>query len=367
MDHPTRVVATLAQELIRIDSRSSVSNVRVAERLERELTGFEVERLGYVDDDGVDKVVLVATRGRGGLALSGHMDTVPDTGWLTDPWSGRIEDDTLYGLGSADMKGPVASIVVAAQSLHGRIPVALLLTTDEETTKAGARAVLGSELLKRYAPSGILVAEPTRLVPVRGHRSHVEFIATAAGTQAHSSTGRGRNANWDLVPFLVELRRIYDRLRSEPGLQDVNYDPPYSDFNLVIDNHGTAVNVTVAKATVRVKFRYSAGIDPEPVLEAVRAAAGAAGLKLRELREGSPPELPAEHPLIQTAVELTGVAARTAPYGTDASVLQALAPCVVMGPGDIADAHSPHESVSLAALAGAVPLFQRMAERMARG
>ena len=367
MDHPTRVVATLAQELIRIDSRSSVSNLPIAERLQRELTGFEVERLPFIDDDGVDKVALVATRGRGGLAFSGHMDTVPDTGWLTDPWSGRIEDDTLYGLGAADMKGPVAALVVAAQTLPGRIPIALLLTTDEETNKAGARAMLGSALIRQYAPCGILVAEPTRLIPVRGHRAHIEFVATATGTQAHSSTGRGKNANWDLVPFLQELRRIYDRLRTDPALQDSHYDPMYSDFNLVIDNFGTAVNVTVPKATVRIKFRYSAGIDPEPILEAVRNAAEAANLKLTEKREGTPPELPPEHPLIHTAVELTGAPARTAPYGTDASVLQSIAPCVIMGPGDITVAHTPHEAVSLAALAEAVPLFQRMAERLARG
>ena len=367
MDHPTRIVATLAQDLVRIDSRSSVSNLKLAERLERELSGFDVERRPYIDDDGIEKVALVATRGRGGLAFSGHMDTVPDTGWLTDPWSGRIEGDLLYGLGSADMKGPLAALVVAAQSLPGRIPIALLITTDEETTKAGARALLGSELVRRYAPCGILVAEPTGLVPVRGHRSHIEFTATATGTQAHSSTGRGRNANWDLVPFLADLRRIYERLRGDALLQDANYDPPFSDFNPVIDNFGAAVNVTVPKATVRVKFRYSAGVDPTPIVDAVRAAAQTAGLKLAEKREGSPPELPADHPLIATATELTGHAARTAPYGTDASELQAIAPCVVMGPGDIAVAHTPHECISLPALAEAVPLFQRMAERMARG
>ena len=367
MDHPTRVVATLAQDLVRIDSRSSVSNLPVAERLQQELTGFEVERRPYVDDDGIDKVALVATRGRGGLVFSGHMDTVPDTGWLTDPWAGRIEDDLLYGLGATDMKGPVAALVVAAQTLPGRIPIALLLTTDEETTKAGARAVIGSELMRRYAPCGILIAEPTRLTPVRGHRSHIEFIATAAGTQAHSSTGRGRNANWDLVPFLAEMRRIYDRLRTEPAFQDPAYDPPFSDFNPVIDNFGAAVNVTVPKATVRIKFRYSANVDPAPVVSAVRAAATAAGLKLTEKQEGTPPELPADHPLIATAVELTGAPARTAPYGTDASELQALAPCVIIGPGDIAVAHTPHEAVNLIELAGAVPLFQRMAEQLARG
>lgn len=367
MDHPTRIVATLTQDLVRIDSRSSVSNLPIAERLQRELLGFEVERLPYTDENGIDKVALVATRGRGGLAFSGHMDTVPDTGWLTDPWSGRIEGDMLYGLGAADMKGPVAALVVAAQTLPGRVPVALLLTTDEETTKEGARAVLRSDLVRRYAPTGILVAEPTNLAPVRGHRAHVEFIATATGTQAHSSTGRGRNANWDLIPFLVALRGIYERLRTEPAFRDEAYEPPTSDFNPVIDNHGAAVSVTVPRATVRVKFRYSAGIDPEPIAEAVRAAAAAAGLKLQEKREGRPPELPADHRLIRAASDLTGLAARTVPYGTDASELQALAPCVVMGPGDIALAHTPHEAVSLTGLASTVPLFQRMADQMARG
>ena len=367
MDHPTRIVATLAQDLVRIDSRSTVSNLPVAERIERELAGFEVERCPYVDDEGTDKVALVAVRGRGGLALSGHMDTVPDTGWLTDPWSGRIENDVLYGLGSADMKGPVAALVVAAQTMPGRVPMALFLTTDEETTKAGARAVVGSDLAQRYAACGILVAEPTQLVPVRGHRAHIEFTATATGTQAHSSTGRGRNANWDLVPFLAELRRIYDRLRTDTELQDTDYDPPFSDFNPVIDNFGSAVNVTVPKAVVRVKFRYSAGVDPQPIADAVRWAADAAGLKLTEKREGIPPELPADHRLVRAAAELTGHEPRTAPYGTDASELQALAPCVVLGPGNIAVAHTPHESVRLAELAESVPLFQRMAERFARG
>ena len=366
MDHPTRVLATLAQDLVRIDSRSSVSNMAVVERLERELSGFDVERIPYVDEDGVDKCALVATRGTGGLAFSGHMDTVPDTGWLTDPWSGRIEEDTLFGLGSADMKGPVAAIVIAAQTLPGRIPVALLLTTDEETTKSGARAVVGSELVRQYTPCGIVVAEPTRLQPVRGHRSHIEFTAIARGVQAHSSTGRGRNANWDLIPFLAALREIHERLRTDPLLQDTAYDPVFSDFNPIIENHGTAVNVTVPKATVRVKYRYSAGIDPASVIDSVQRAADAAGLVLSTKHEGHPPELPADHLLIQTATELTGAPAVTAPYGTDASELQAIAPCVVLGPGDITTAHTPHEEVSLSALATAVPLFQRMAQRLAR-
>jgi acetylornithine deacetylase len=71
-----------------------------------------------------------------------------------------------------------------------RVPATLLITTDEETTKAGARAVAGSDLARRLGLRGVLVAEPTGLVPVRGHRASMNITATAEGVQAHSSTAR---------------------------------------------------------------------------------------------------------------------------------------------------------------------------------
>ena len=358
----------LTRDLVRLDSRSFVSNLPVAERVEAALAGFDVERLDYADSAGVAKRVLVAHRGgAGGLALSGHMDTVPDTGWQDDPWSARIDaQGVLHGLGSTDMKGPVAAAIVAARALPAHVPVTLLITTDEETTKQGARTIAQrSELARRVKPSGILVVEPTTLLPVRGHRAHIAFTCVATGVQAHSSTGKGRNANWDLIPFLAEMKSVFERLRSDPTLQDPEYDPPFSDFNLVIDNHGAAVNVTVPKATARIKFRYSAKVDPTPVLQAVRAAAARTGVAVTEATEGFPPELPAEHPFVRTCVDIAGASAGTAPYGTDASELQALAPCVVLGPGDIGVAHTPHEAVRLADLAAAVPVFMQLAERMA--
>ena len=358
----------LARDLVAIDSRSFVSNLQVADRIEAALRGFEVERLDYSDAAGVVKRVLVAHRGpAGGLAFSGHMDTVPDTGWTEDPWSARVEGGVLRGLGSADMKGPLAACIEAAQALPQGVPATLLITTDEETTKLGAKEIVArSELLLRAKPRAILVAEPTGMVPVRGHRAHIQFTATAHGVQAHSSTGEGRNANWALVPFLVEMRRVFEWLRADPALQDTAYDPPFGDFNPVIDNHGTAINVTVPLATVRIKFRYSASVDPMLVVRRVRDAAVAAGLTLEEAWEGRPPELPAGHELIAQVERVTGNTATTAPYGTDAAELSAIAPCFLLGPGSIAVAHKPGESIPVAALEGAVPVFMQLAERMAQ-
>ncbi len=360
-----RDVVALTRELVSLDSRSFVSNIKVADRVEAALAGFEIERLDYTDEAGVAKRALVAHRGPvGGIALSGHMDTVPDTGWQDDPWSARVDDGVMHGLGTTDMKGPVAAAIVSARALAADVPVTLLITTDEETTKQGARLIAQqSQLVRRVGLRGIVVVEPTSMVPVRGHRSHIAFTCVATGVQAHSSTGRGRNANWELIPFLVEMKSVFERLRSDASLQDADYAPPFSDFNLVIDNHGAAVNVTVPKATARIKFRYSAKVDPGPVLQAVHGVAARFGIAVSEAREGFPPELPADHQLVQLCGDAVGKAAGTAPYGTDASELQAIAPCVVLGPGDIGEAHTPTEKVRVADLVAAVPVLMRIVEK----
>ena len=359
----SELVTTLARDLVRIDSRSTISNLPLADRLEAELDEFQIERIDYKDANGINKCVLVAARGSGGLAFCGHMDTVPHTGWTTDPWSGLIEGDTLHGLGSTDMKGPLASLVAAAIALPANVPVALFITTDEETTKQGASLLARtSDLARAFQPRGIVIAEPTRMIPVRGHRSHIEFSVVATGIQAHSSTGAGRNANWMLMPFMADMAILFERLRTDPELQDADYVPPFSDFNPIIDNHGAVINMTVPKATARIRYRYSAAIDPTPVIDAVRQAADKHALDLSILRGAPPPELSADHPLIAQAVALTDSAAVTVPFGTDASELQALAPCLILGPGSIDDAHKPGESVSLSALIDAVPLFTRLAE-----
>ena len=85
---------------------------------------------------------------------------------------------------------------------------------------------------------------------------------------------------------MVEMQRLFERLRTDPALQDAGYDPPFSDFNPVIDNHGTAVNVTVPKATRADQIPLQRRVDPAPVLAAVHEAAAKHGLEVTETREG---------------------------------------------------------------------------------
>jgi acetylornithine deacetylase len=198
MTEHSQAVLELARDLVRIDSRSFVSNLPIAERIESALAGFDLERIDYRDANGVDKRALVAHRGpkasegaEQGLAFCGHMDTVPDTGWQDDPFSARLESGKLCGLGSADMKGPLAAAIVAACALPSDVPITLLLTTNEETTKAGAREIARrSRLAKSSRPRGIVVVEPTGMVPVRGHRAHIRFTAVATHSGAQQQRTR---------------------------------------------------------------------------------------------------------------------------------------------------------------------------------
>jgi acetylornithine deacetylase len=315
----------------------------------------------------VEKAALAALRGEAGLpclALSGHLDTVPPAGWSRDPFAAEVEEGLLYGLGSTDMKGPVAAAIEAARQAPGYVGALLLLTADEEWTKEGARRLVDeSEILRATTPRGIVVVEPTSLIPIRGHRVDVQFIAEATGVQAHSSTAEGRNANIDLIPFLADMRELHLELRRNEAHHDPAYDPPWCDLNIVIENHGAAPNVTVGRATCRMKLRYSKRINPEWIVERIEDSARKSRLALRVQREAPPPEIPANHPLASLASDVADAPPAVVGFGTDASELSRAAPCVVFGPGSIADAHTPDESIAVAGLERAVPLLTELLKR----
>lgn len=357
----------LAQNLIRFDTRSSKTNLPLIEFIEGELRDWNVERVAYRDADGIEKAALVARRGPEegpAIALSGHLDTVPPVGWQRDPFTPRIEKGRLYGLGSVDMKGPVAAAIVAASTLPEQIPVMLLLTTDEETTKEGARRIVAeSASMAKSPPAVVVVVEPTGLRCVRGHRVDIQFIADATGIQAHSSTPDGRNANIALIPFLSDMRELHLKLRHDTSLHDPAYQPPWCDLNIVVDNYGAATNLTVGRATCRMKLRYSKSIDPDWIVAAVENSSRRNCLDLTIRPEGTPPELPVDHPLVEQAASLTGLPPLVVGFGTDASQFSAIAPCIVFGPGSIEQAHKPDEYIDVGELERSVSLLRNLVVR----
>ncbi len=357
----------LLRRMIGIDSRSFVSNLAIAELMEGELAGWQVERIDYVDPAGVKKRNLVAVEPgqRPRIAFAGHLDTVADTEWQRNPFEATLEGDNLHGLGACDMKGPIAAFVTAIKALPPAERPMIVLTADEETGKQGAReTVARSALLKDIAPACFLVAEPTVNGIVRGHRVDVQFVAHAKGVQAHSSTGKGLNANIAMIPFLADMRALYLRLREDTSLHDPQYDPPFCDLNMVVDNYGAFNNVTVGLATTRIKFRYSKSFDPAWVIAEVTQSATRHGLELIVKPEAPPPELPPDHPLVVKAEAILGRRAEVAGIGTEASEYSRLAPAIVCGPGDVAHAHRPVEHINMAQFVASIDNFRRLAREL---
>lgn len=360
-------VLQLLRDLISIDSRSAVCSVPVFNAVAEELKDWELEFVDYVDVKGVVKRNMVARceSSLSKLAFAGHLDTVPDTGWEREPFGATIENHLLYGLGSSDMKGPIASFIVAANSMPASERPMIVLTSDEEAGKQGVREVVArSELLANYRPDCFVVAEPTALGVVRGHRVDVAFTVSAHGIQAHSSTGKGLNANIALIPFLYDMRELHLHLRSDTSLHDSQYDPPFADLNFVIDNYGAFPNTTVGLATCRIKFRYSKAFNPAYVIDKVRASAKFHNLEVDVKPEAPPPELPADHFLVKGAERIAGSTSRVAGLGTEASEYSKLAPCLVFGPGDIEHAHKPTEYIDMRQLELSTNLFRRMASEL---
>jgi acetylornithine deacetylase len=365
-NEPDRIIE-LTKRLIAVDSRSPISSCAVFDLVATELPDWQLEYIDYVDANGIQKRNLVARSSTSSskVAFAGHLDTVPDTGWTREPFNASIEGGRLYGLGASDMKGPIASFIVAANSLPADSRPMLVLTSDEESGKQGVREVVArSRFLRETAPKCFVVAEPTGLGVLRGHRVDVAFTVNSKGIQAHSSTGKGLNANIALIPFLSDMRDLHLQLREDRSLHDVQYDPPYADLNFVIDNYGAFPNTTVGVATCRIKFRYSKSFNPNYVIERVRASAAKHKLEIDVRPEAPPPELPPDHELVRQAESILGVKAAVAGLGTEASEYSKLAPCLVFGPGDIDHAHKPTEYIDLRQLTESAGLYRQLARNL---
>jgi acetylornithine deacetylase/succinyl-diaminopimelate desuccinylase-like protein len=118
-----QTVVDLLCEMIAIDSRSSVSNVPLANFMQSQLDHWEIERIDYVDAQGIAKTNIVAAdpESASPLAFAGHLDTVSPAGWNTDPFRAAIAGDRLIGLGATDMKGPIAAFLSSARKMDPRV------------------------------------------------------------------------------------------------------------------------------------------------------------------------------------------------------------------------------------------------------
>ncbi len=366
-----------AQDLVAFESPSASSNVAVSNYVEQTLKklAFETERLEFDDAQGVRKCSIVGKKGegQGGLAYFGHTDVVPAANWFTDefgPYNPTIKDGRLYGRGSCDMKGSIATMLAAAARFSAtelKHPIYITCTADEEVGYHGAKDVAARSVFFREMVDGHsrgIIGEPTKLEVVHAHKGTYGFHVTSHGRAAHSSTRDGLNANLAMIPFLVEMKAIYEETESDPKWQHSEFDPPTLSWNIGINDHTHAVNITAPQSVCTVYFRAMPGVDVAQLMDRSRAKAEECGLEFHPTVETPPLYVEPESEFIHDVLQLAGQSnSSTVAYGTDGSSFLAMKNLVVFGPGDIAQAHTHDEWISLDQLERGTDMYARAISR----
>lgn len=370
----------MMRQLIAIPSVSSAhphldqGNRAVLERLAEWLEGlgFAVEILPLAHRS--DKANLIATLGAGpgGLVLAGHTDTVPydDARWSRDPFRLTEADGRLYGLGTSDMKGFFALAIEAARRFRTqdlRQPLIVLATADEESSMAGAQALVRAGRPRaRYA----LIGEPTGLRPIRMHKGVMMERIRLTGRSGHSSDpALGVSALEGMQRVMTEL--LAWRAELQAHYRHPAFHVPVPTLNLGHIHGGDNPNRICGECELHIDLRPLPGMALDELraelrrrLERLVAGSGLV-LDLEPLFHGVPPfETDAASEIVRAAERLTGHAAGAVAFGTEAPYLQQLGmETVVLGPGDIAQAHQPDEYLALDRLQPTVELLTRLIER----
>ena len=209
------------QDIIRIPSLSSEEGA-VVERIRDEML-----RIGY-DEVTIDPMGNVIGRIGSGprvIAFDGHVDTV-DVGdpelWDRDPHSGDIEGDILYGRGTSDMKGGVASSVYAGallkqQGIPDNVTVYVTGTVQEEDCDGLCWQYIVNE--DGIRPDLVVITEPTSLRIYRGHRGRMEMEVHTSGISCHGSAPeRGENAVYKMAGIIADIEKLNEDLKPRDPL-----------------------------------------------------------------------------------------------------------------------------------------------------
>jgi aspartate kinase len=277
------------------------------------------------------RVNLWATRKRGEVTLTTHLDTVP--GFFPP----RIENGRLYGRGSCDAKGIAAAMICAAQRLAdaGEERVDLLFVVGEEASSDGARAAATLPATSRWMVNG----EPTESGLVSASKGSLRLIIRVRGQEAHSAyPDLGRSAVDAMVALLSELRGL--QLPTDPELGETT-------VNVGTIRGGSAANVFAGECEVELMIRLVG--DAGEVKSRIEGLVG----DRADLIWGS--HIPPQRYQVVEGFKTTTVA-----YTSDVPILAAWGKPLMFGPGSIHHAHTSEEHVPVEELRGAVDAYERI-------
>ena len=321
--------------------------------------GVAVER--QVVSPGRDNLIAryESPKGRRTLLFDAHQDTVPVDGMTIDPFAPVLEGGRLYGRGACDIKGGMASMLTAFARLVRERPgdsasVIMACTVDEEFTHTGSSRLADGN----HGADLAIVAEPTRLDIVDRHKGAVRWKIRTRGVACHSSTPMlGKNAIYTMARVVSALEEYAEILAG--STPDPVLGPPSLSVGRI--EGGISFNVVPDWCEIDIDRRVIPGERVADCPGEARAYLDARLGKLMNRVDSLPPwvNMP---PLVAGRAEsflpglrsaIARVGGRTpevigVPYGTDAGPLgEGGLPCVVFGPGDIAQAHTRDEWVEL--------------------
>ncbi|HUJ37336.1 MAG TPA: acetylornithine deacetylase [Hyphomicrobium sp.] len=387
MNGPSYSAAELLSRLVHFDTTSHRSNLGLVSFVEDYLAQHGVES-HLVPNAEATKASLYASIGPSGVpgvALSGHTDVVPVEGqtWSSDPFVLTERDGRLYGRGSADMKGFLACVLAAVPDFVKRklaVPIHLVFSYDEEVGCLGVRPLIADIRRRSTPPRMVIVGEPTSMSVVDAHKGPVRWHIEVKGRAAHSSMAPlGVNAIGIAGKLLQELARIERELKLAPRAE--RFDPPYATLQVTRINGGTATNIVPVYCRFDFDVRALPGVDVGAIdrrirsfaerecLPEMRRVAPESGVDIRIANQVPPFAAGAKSEAVALALHLAGSnETHAVSYATEAGLFQeAGSAAVVIGPGDIAQAHAADEFIAKDQLDRCMAFLDRLGAWAERG
>ncbi|MCX6136202.1 MAG: YgeY family selenium metabolism-linked hydrolase [Ignavibacteriales bacterium] len=187
----------------------------------------EMEKIGFDDVriDGLGSIIGRVGSGPRVIAFDAHIDTVyagDMSQWSFDPFTPKIEDGKVWGRGTVDQKGGMASMVYAGKmikelDLNSEFTILFTGTVMEEDCDGLCWQYLIRE--EKIKPELVVITEPTNMNIYRGHRGRMEMHVEVKGVSCHGSAPeRGDNAIYKIARIALEIEKLNERLRSDPFL-----------------------------------------------------------------------------------------------------------------------------------------------------
>jgi acetylornithine deacetylase len=383
MDAPT--TAELLARLVSFDTTSRNSNLALIGFVRDYLDGHEVPYRISTDASGEKANIhaIVGPQTKGGIALSGHVDTVPVDGqaWTADPFTLRRADGRLYARGSADMKGFVSACLAAVpamKALHLARPLHLFISYDEEVGCLGAQRLLRDLDESGLKPALCVVGEPSGMQPILAHKGKLNLRVAVRGLPGHSSEpSKGVNAIQAAGEALAYIAGEARRLSREGPFED-GFDPPHTTIHVGTIQGGTILNIIPERCEFIMEWRTIPGDDADRHVERLRqfvaahiepamhAVSARSGFDFEVVNTMPGLSLDADHPLTEIVKQITGSnSTGKVSYGTEGGYYQgADIPTIICGPGHIAQAHQPDEWIAQEQLDACDAFIRRLADRV---